>query len=95
MACGGLLLALTILLYNGAVVVVGSVYLLAFDQMGCHALVAAALAGAIAHALYLTRDRGDASTGGWLVARIPVRARPQRRRARGHAVDIHPDLPAG
>jgi hypothetical protein len=80
-------LALTILLYNGALLTVGSVYLLAFDDLWLHALVTAALAGAIAHILFLIRDLDDAFAGDWQVARTPFeRARKNFERAT-HIVD--------
>jgi hypothetical protein len=81
-------LALTILLYNGALLTVGSVYLLAFDTLWLHALVTAALAGAIAHILFLIRDLDDAFAGDWQVARTPFeRARRNFERAT-HVVDV-------
>jgi len=81
-------LAMTILLYNGAVLTVGSVYLLAFDQLWLHALVTAALAGAIAHILFLIRDLDDAFDGDWQVAKAPFeRARKNFERA-AHGVDV-------
>ena len=79
--------AMTILLYTGAVLTVGSVYLLAFDELWLHALVTAALAGAIAHILFLIRDLDDAFAGDWQVARTPFeRARRDFERAT-HGVD--------
>jgi hypothetical protein len=80
-------LALTILLYNGALLTVGSVYLLAFDSLWLHAVVTAALAGAIAHILFLIRDLDDAFAGDWQVAKTPFeRARKNFERA-AHLVD--------
>jgi hypothetical protein len=80
-------LAMTILLYTGAVLTVGSVYLLAFDKIWLHALVTAALAGAIAHILFLIRDLDDAFAGDWQVAKTPFeRARKNFDRA-AHVVD--------
>jgi len=80
-------LAMSILLYTGAVLTVGSVYLLAFDELWLHALVTAALAGAISHILFLIRDLDDAFAGDWQVARAPFeRARKNFGRAT-HAVD--------
>jgi hypothetical protein len=88
-------LAMTILLYNGALLTVGSVYLLAFDQFWLHAVVTAALAGAIAHILFLIRDLDDAFAGDWQVARTPFeRARKNFDRA-AHAVDAEDILPGG
>jgi hypothetical protein len=80
-------LAMTILLYTGALLTVGSVYLLAFDKFWLHALVTAALAGAIAHILFLIRDLDDAFDGDWQVAKAPFeRARKTFERA-AHSVD--------
>lgn len=79
--------AMTILLYSGAVLTVGSVYLLAFDEAWLHMLVTAALAGAIAHILFLIRDLDDAFAGDWQVAKTPFeRARRNFERA-AHGVD--------
>jgi len=81
-------LAMTILLYTGALLTVGSVYLLAFDKVWLHALVTAALAGAIAHILFLIRDLDDAFAGDWQVAKAPFeRARKNFDRA-AHVVDV-------
>jgi hypothetical protein len=80
-------LAMTILLYTGALLTVGSVYLLAFDRLWLHALVTAALAGAIAHILFLIRDLDDAFAGDWQVSKAPFeRARKNFTRA-AHVVD--------
>jgi hypothetical protein len=80
--------AMTILLYTGGLLTVGSVYLLAFDQLWLHALVTAALAGAISHILFLIRDLDDAFAGDWQVAKAPFeRARKNFERA-AHIVDV-------
>jgi len=80
--------AMTILLYTGGLLTVGSVYLLAFDKLWLHALVTAALAGAIAHILFLIRDLDDAFAGDWQVAKAPFeRARRNFERA-AHVVDV-------
>lgn len=80
-------LAMTILLYSGGLLTVGSVYLLAFDQVWLHALVTAALAGAIAHILFLIRDLDDAFSGDLQVSRVAFeRARRSFDRA-GHVAD--------
>ncbi|MGE5185158.1 MAG: DUF4239 domain-containing protein [Acidobacteriota bacterium] len=69
-------LALHVLLYAGAIITIGSVYLLAFDQVWLHATVTAALSGAIAHVLYIIRDLDDAFGGDWQVSNAPfLRAR--------------------
>jgi hypothetical protein len=84
-------IAMTILLYSGAVLTIGSVYLLAFDELWLHVLVTAALAGAIAHILFLIRDLDDAFAGDWQVAKAPFeRARKTFERA-AHVVDVDVD----
>lgn len=64
-------LVMKILLYNGAVIVVGSMYLMAIEPLWLHSLVTAAMAGAVAHVLYLIADLDDAFSGDWQVAREP------------------------
>jgi hypothetical protein len=87
--------AMTILLYTGALLTIGSVYLLAFDQFWLHAIVTAALAGAIAHILFLIRDLDDAFAGDWQVAKTPFeRARKNFERA-AHVLDADAVLPGG
>ena len=88
-------LAMTILLYNGAVLTVGSVYLLAFEQWWLHAIVTAALAGAIAHILFLIRDLDDAFDGDWQVARTPFEHARKTFERPAHGVDADAVLPAG
>jgi hypothetical protein len=79
--------AMKILLYAGAAIIIGSMYLLAFDKVWIHATVTAALAGAIAHVLYLVIDLDDAFAGDWQVAKAPFeRARRHFDRAT-HLVD--------
>ena len=86
--------AMTILLYNGAVLTIGSVYLLAFEQLWLHGIVTAALAGAISHILFLIRDLDDAFAGDWQVAKAPFdRARRNFDRAE-HVVDVDAVQPA-
>lgn len=52
-----------ILIYLGAVITIGSMWMLSFEKLWVHAVVTGALAGAIAHILYLIRDL-DAPFGG-------------------------------
>jgi hypothetical protein len=81
-------LAMTILLYTGAILVVGSVYLLAIDRLWLHALVTAAMAGAISHILYLIRDLDHAFAGDLQVDKAPFE-RAQRNFGRAaHVVDV-------
>jgi hypothetical protein len=74
-------LALWILLYVGAVVTVGSMYLFAVSSFGIHAIMTGALAGAVSHVLYVIGDLDDAFAGDWQVPREPferVRAHMER-----------------
>ena len=64
-------LAMKILLYAGAVIVIGSMYLISIPALWLHATVTAALAGAVAHILYLIVDLDDAFSGDWRVAKRP------------------------
>jgi hypothetical protein len=52
--------AMRILLYTGAVLVTGSIYLVYIPQLWLHAAITASLAGAIWHILYLIVDPDDA-----------------------------------
>lgn len=68
--------AMRILLYLGALIIIGSIYLMSFDRLWIHVTVTAALAGAVSHILFLIRDLDDAFAGDWQVAKAPfVRAR--------------------
>ena len=68
--------AMNVLLYTGSVIMLGSVYLMPFEHFWVHAAVAGALAGAIAHILYLIYDLDDAFAGDYQVDKAPfVRAR--------------------
>jgi len=87
-------LAMTILLYNGAVLTVGSVYLLAFNELWLHAIVTAALAGAIAHILFLIRDLDDAFAGDWQVAQTPFKRALRNFDRAEHVVDVDAVQPA-
>jgi hypothetical protein len=64
-------LGMKFLLYNGAVIVVGSMYLLAIPPLWLHLLVTGAMAGAVAHVLYLIIDLDDAFSGDWQVSKEP------------------------
>ena len=69
--------AMKLLLYSGGLIVIGSMYLMAIDPLWLHLLVTAALAGAIAHILYLILDLDAAFRG----ERIPKTPFEQARRA--------------
>jgi Protein of unknown function (DUF4239) len=69
-------IAMNVLLYTGALIMIGSVYLLPFDRFWLHATVVGAFAGAVAHVLFLIWDLDDAFAGDHQVDRTPfVRAR--------------------
>ena len=61
--------ALRILLYSGAVTMVGSMYLFAVSSFTIHALITAALAGAISHVLFVIEDLDSCFHGHWQVPR--------------------------
>jgi hypothetical protein len=61
--------AMRILLYTGAVLVTCSIYLVYIPQLWLHATITAALAGAIAHILYLIVDLDDAFEGDSQISR--------------------------
>ena len=68
--------AMHILLYAGALIIIGSIYLMTFERLWIHVTVTAALAGAVSHILYLIRDLDHAFSGDWQVAKGPfIRAR--------------------
>lgn len=62
-------LALRVLLYAGAVSVVGSMYLFYMPNAAVHAAITASLAGAISHVLYVIEDLDNCFDGNWQVSR--------------------------
>lgn len=64
-------IAMNVLLYTGAIIITGSMYLLPFEKFWLHATVTAALAGANAHILYLIFDLDDAFAGDYQVDKGP------------------------
>jgi hypothetical protein len=69
-------IALNVLLYTGAVIMIGAVYLLAFDRFWLHALVTGLMSGAVAHILFLIYDLDHEFSGDWQVEKTAfVRAR--------------------
>lgn len=64
-------LTMRILLYTGAVIMTGSMYLVAIDSFWVHALVTGALTGAVAHVLYLIHDLDGAFEGLVQVPKTP------------------------
>lgn len=62
-------MALKILLFSGAAIIIGSMYLLPVDRATMHALITGAMAGCIAHILYLVIDLDEAFAGDWQVSK--------------------------
>ena len=60
-------LALRILLYMGAVITIGSMYLFAVDSVLVHLLMTGAMAGALSHILYVVHDLDDCFAGAFQV----------------------------
>ncbi len=64
--------ALRAVLYLGAVTTVGAMYLLHVESFGIHACTTGALAGAIAHVMYVVEDLDSAFTGDWRIEPEPL-----------------------
>jgi len=62
-------LALRLLLYWGAAIVIGSMYLFAVPSFTLHACMTAALGGAISHVLYVINDLDDCFGGDFQIPR--------------------------
>jgi len=62
-------LALRIFIYTGAAMNVASLYLVAVQSFAVHALTTAALAGALAHVLYVVHDLDNGFSGDWQIPR--------------------------
>jgi hypothetical protein len=81
-------LAMRILLVAGAFICIASTYLLAVEKLWIHIVITSALAGAIAHILYLIVDLDDAFAGDLQVPQAAfVRARRTCERST-HLVDV-------
>ena len=87
-------MGMKVLLYAGAVIMIGSTYLLVFEQLWIHSLVVGALSGAIAHILFLSVDLDDPFSGRWQIGHSPfLRARKAFDRAT-HLMDADADAAA-
>ncbi|HTJ80941.1 MAG TPA: DUF4239 domain-containing protein [Polyangiaceae bacterium] len=64
-------LALRIFIYTGAAMNVSALYLVGVSTFAVHALAVGALAGALAHVLYVVHDLDNAFAGDWQVSRAP------------------------
>ena len=74
-------IAMNVLLYTGAMILICSTYLLPFDRFWLHATVSGAFAGALAHILFLIYDLDDAFAGDYQIDKSPF-LRAQRMIAR-------------
>lgn len=64
-------LTMKFLLYNGAVILVGSMFLMHIETLWVHCVVTSSLTGALAHILYLIHDLDDVFTGNLQVGKAP------------------------
>ena len=64
-------LLMKLLLYLGAVIVVGSIYLMAVDKFWIHAVITGSLAGAVAHIIFLIQDLDNLFAGHLQVSKAP------------------------
>lgn len=79
-------IGLRLLLYIGALILVGSMFLIAIDRFWVHALITAALAAAVTHILYIVEDLDDPFAGNWTVPRAAFeRAKAYMMRRHGEA----------
>ncbi|MFO0750977.1 MAG: hypothetical protein U1F43_35685 [Myxococcota bacterium] len=60
---------LRLLLYTGAFITVGSLYLFGIADAAVHAIIVAATAGALSHVLYIIADLDNCFAGIWVVPR--------------------------
>lgn len=92
-------LAMRVLLYSGALTMIGSMYLFAVRSFAVHATITALLAGAISHVLFIIEDLDNCFGGSWQVSRAAfVRVRAQigaAPRADEKAAAGRPGAPAG
>jgi hypothetical protein len=65
--------AMRLLLYFGAIIVIGSMWLFYLKSFAMHALLTGCMAGALSHVLYLVGDLDDCFAGDWRVSRQPFR----------------------
>jgi hypothetical protein len=70
-ACLRVPLPLKLLVYTGAIMTIGSMYLMSVDSFFIHAIMTMAMAGVVTHILYIVYDLDDAFSGGWQIARTP------------------------
>jgi hypothetical protein len=61
--------AMRLLMYMGAVILIGSMWLFAVRSFTIHALITGAMAGALSHVLYIIGDLDDCFAGDWQVSK--------------------------
>lgn len=83
-------IAMTVLLYTGALIMTGAVYVLPFDRFWLHALVTGLMSGAVAHILFLIHDLDDAFAGDWQVEKSPFM---RARKAFDRTSELHTEEP--
>ena len=84
-------IAMNVLLYTGALIMIGAVYVLPFDRFWLHALVSGLMSGAVANILFLIHDLADAFAGDWQVEKAPLL---RARRAFERSIDLDTDAAA-
>jgi hypothetical protein len=84
--------SLRLLLFAGAAMTTTSMYLVWVPSFAVHALMTAAIAGAISHLLYIVADLDDPFAGEWQVSREPFlrvhRYLAQLTRERGPSLPV-------
>ena len=82
--------AMTVLLYTGALIMIGAVYVLPFDRFWLHALVTGLMSGAVAHILFLIHDLDEAFAGDYQIDQSPF---ARARKAFDRHTEIHREEP--
>lgn len=85
-------IVMKVLLYLGALTVIGSTYMMIFDPWWIHATVVAALSGAVAHILFLIVDLDDPFSDRWAITKSPFERARQAFDRNAHMLDA--DEPA-
>lgn len=83
-------IAMTVLLYTGALIMIGSVYVLPFERFWLHALVTGLMSGAVAHILFLIRDLDEAFAGDYQIDQSPFM---RARKAFDRHTELHTEEP--
>ena len=81
-------IVMKVLLYLGALTVIGFTYMMVFDPLWIHAAVVAALSGAVAHILFLIVDLDDPFADRWDATKAPFERAKQAFERDGHLLDV-------